>query len=465
MSDDDALRPPPPPPTPSTASSEGEESPQAFGGGAHGETRSLASSMIPVESLRRISSMEGGSSISSTADAVNPALFSKPFQAYSPSIKYTFYSSSTDIRQAWSLEGLVHADESMEALLSTEAKEPFWIDVVAPSVEDLSRLGSVFGVHPLSIEDIQMADSREKCEIFERYLFLCIQTCDQRYFTSAAATSMAHSAPIGIPTASATTRRSTDSGKSASSILAGPATMYILLFRNYLISVHHQPISHIRRVLRRLYGLRGSPHLDLTADWVMYSLLDDAVDEFSPQMGVLQAEVDTIDELVLFLSHTEQSDMLRRIGRARKRVTHLLRLLKPKTEILKTLTKRCPDYLRPHTLIYFRDVNDHVLTALQNLDQLGETLNRSHSNYLAQMSIELNEQSNRMNIVMKKLTAAAALVLPLSLISGIWGMNVPVPGQQGITEWIQLIPFFMIVMFMCALMAVMYYIGHRNDWW
>jgi magnesium transporter len=197
----------------------------------------------------------------------------------------------------------------------------------------------------------------------------------------------------------------------------------------------------------------------------MYSLLDDTVDEFLPQMQNLELEVDTIDELVLFLTHSEQSDMLRRIGRARKRVTHLQRLLKPKIEILKILTKRCPEFLREHTLIYLRDVNDHVLTDIQNLEQYSETLNRSHSNYLAHISIELNEASNRMNIVMKKLTAAAALVLPLSLVSGIWGMNVAVPGQPGIDGWVPLIPFFIIVFLMMVMMAVMYYIGHYNDWW
>lgn len=382
-------------------------------------------------------------SIHRSTELSNPALFSKAFQSYSPTIKYSYYSQRTDLRQAWSLETLLAEGESEASLFETE--DAFWIDVVAPSVDDLARLAHTFGVHPLSTEDIQMADMREKCEVFERYLFLCLQTCDQRYLARA----------MG----SGPRRPSVDSG---SSISLSPATMYILVFGRYILSVHHTPIPHIRRVLRRLYALRGSTRL--SGDWIMYSLLDDAVDEFSPQMSLLQTEVDSIDDLVLFLSHNEQSDMLRRIGRARKRVTHLLRLLKPKTEILRALTKRASDYLQPHTLIYLRDVSDHVLTALQNLEQYGETLNRSHSNYLAQISIELNEASNRMNIVMKKLTAAAALVLPLSLISGIWGMNVPVPFQPDIQPY-QLVPFFGIILGMVVLTVIMYMIGRHNDWW
>lgn len=429
----------------SSVDSSDEDDVESFA--SHVRTRPLP---LPVDSLRRAtnaSSLTASPSDIIRPDVSNPALFSKPFQAYSPTIKYTFYSSRTDIRQAWSLEGLVQSGETESSLFAMGTESPFWIDVVSPGVDDLSRLASSFGVHPLTTEDIQMADNREKCEIFEQYLFLCVQTCDQKFLASAAS--------VG-------TRSSIDSGNSA---LLGPATLYILIFPDYVISVHHQPIPHVKRVLRRLYALKTSPYLNLTSDWIMYSLLDDTVDEFLPQLNTLESEVDTIDELVLFLSHTDQTDMLRRIGRARKRVTNLLRLLKPKTEILKVLTKRCPDRLQPHTMIYLRDVSDHVLTNLQNLDQYGETLNRSHSNYLAQISIELNEQSNRMNIVMKKLTAAAALVLPLSLISGIWGMNVPVPGQQGIETWWAYIPFTVIVLGMVAMMLIMYMIGHRNDWW
>jgi magnesium transporter len=400
-------------------------------------------SVIAMDSLRRVSSFEPPSD-SSRTDLSNPALFSKPFQAYSPSIKYTYYSNDTDIRQAWSLDALLQPGEATNNMFSG-TKGPFWIDIVTPNSDDLVRLASAFGVHPLSIEDVQMADSREKCEIFEHYLFLCIQTCDQKFLSSATNN-------LG--------RRPSMDGLELNS----PAILYILVFQNYVISIHHEPIPHIRRVLRRMYGLKTS-QLELSSDWAMYSLLDDTVDEFLPQMQNLELEVDTIDELVLFLTHSEQSDMLRRIGRARKRVTHLQRLLKPKIEILKILTKRCPEFLREHTLIYLRDVNDHVLTDIQNLEQYSETLNRSHSNYLAHISIELNEASNRMNIVMKKLTAAAALVLPLSLVSGIWGMNVAVPGQPGIDGWVPLIPFFIIVFLMMVMMAVMYYIGHYNDWW
>lgn len=63
-----------------------------------------------------------------------------------------------------------------------------------------------------------------------------------------------------------------------------------------------------------------------------------------------------------------------------------------------------------------------------------ETLGNLNNTYLARVSIEVAEASNGMNVVMKKFNAMAAIVLPMTVVTGMWGMNVPVPGQEGATE-------------------------------
>lgn len=344
--------------------------------------------------------------------------------------KFTYFSERTDILQG---ESIYHI--SPKETLETLKSEPFfWIDVNGPTEADLSLLAETFGVHPLTVEDIQVQDSREKCEIFEKYLFICIRTLDYQY-TGAAASRPHHLQPM-------------------------PANVYMIVFRTHIITLHMQAILNIRNVLRRVYPLKNL--FELSSDWIAYALLDDIVDEFMPNLRKIELEVDSIDDLVLVLSQSDQTEMLRRIGRARKRVTHLMRLLHPKTDVIKALAKRCPDRLKPHTLLYMRDIQDHVLTMVQNLDHYSETLNRSHNNYLAQISIELNAASNRMDSVVKKLTAAAFFLLPLSLMSSIWGMNVPVPGDQNFKH--DFIPFFTIIATMVALVVIMYFIARRQDW-
>lgn len=293
-------------------------------------------------------------------------------------------------------------------------------------------------------------DSREKCEVFEKYLFLCVRTCDIGYFAFGK-----NGADVNI---------AIDERQSylPPSTQQEPINLYLLMFENYIITIHSEPITHVRHVLRRIFPLKNI--FTVTSDWIMYALLDDVVDEFIPNMTTMELEVDSIDDLVLVLRQTDQADMLRRIGRARNQVTHMLRLLKPKTEIIKTLTKRTADRLQKHTILYMRDIQDHVVTMIQNLDQCGETLNRAHNNYLAQISIELAEMSNRMNLQVKKLTEITSLALPFAIIGSLWGMNVAVPFEVKdgkMAELAQLTPFFFLVVLSLALAMAFWLIGRK----
>jgi magnesium transporter len=75
-------------------------------------------------------------------------------------------------------------------------------------------------------------------------------------------------------------------------------------------------------------------------------------------------------------------------------------------------------------------ITDHVITLTQNIVHYEKTLARAHSNYLAQISIEITQSSNRTNDLATRMTALASILLPLNVITGLWGMNVKVPGQE-----------------------------------
>jgi len=65
----------------------------------------------------------------------------------------------------------------------------------------------------------------------------------------------------------------------------------------------------------------------------------------------------------------------------------------------------------------------------QNLNHYEKILSRSHSNYLAQISIEMTDANNQINDVLSKLTALGTVLIPMNLVTGLWGMNVHVPGE------------------------------------
>jgi Mg2+ and Co2+ transporter CorA len=165
--------------------------------------------------------------------------------------------------------------------------------------------------------------------------------------------------------------------------------------------------------------------------------MDEITDSFAPMIQQIESEVDAIDNLIL-LYKADQSDMIQRIGNCRKKVIQIVRLLAAKVEVLKSLMKRIEERteeetkpnvfeeedegrIYPDVALYLGDVQDHILTMLQNLSHYETVLARSESNYLARISIELTQTSNSTNHVIGRLTIFATVLLPMNLVTGLWG--------------------------------------------
>jgi len=275
----------------------------------------------------------------------------------------------------------------------------WWLDILSPTDEEMKMLSKVFGIHPLTTEDIQMEEAREKIELFRTYYLVCFRSFDQDPYS-----------PTHLE----------------------PVNMYIIVFREGTLSFHFRPTPHPQNVRRRIKQLRD--YISVTSDWISYALIDDITDAFGPLIQSIEYEVDSIDELVLILKETEQSDMLRRIGTCRKKVMGLLRLMGSKADVVKGLAKRCNENWKVAPTgdigLYLSDIQDHLITMTQNLNHYEKILSRSHSNYLAQISIEMTDANNQINDVLSKLTALGTVLIPMNLITGLWGMNVHVPGQD-----------------------------------
>ena len=146
--------------------------------------------------------------------------------------------------------------------------------------------------------------------------------------------------------------------------------------------------------------------------------------------------------------------MLRRVGEGRKKVMTFYRLLGNKADVIKGFAKRCNEHwqIAPRSEIglYLGDIQDHIMTMTSNLshyetyatkftvssypclyaDIRCSLLSRAHSNYLAQINIRMNERQEQTADVLGKLTVLGTIVLPMNIVTGMWGMNVLVPGQD-----------------------------------
>lgn len=341
--------------------------------------------------------------------------------------KFTLYSEKT---------GLIRADNLLdmgpESLTDFLSENVFWLDIQDPSLDEIRALAEIFMLHPLTLEDMELEaddpEAREKCDVFEDYYYICLKAVDTE-------------------------------GSSGLGPLI-PISMAILAFPGMVITTHKEPLHFYRTVAKRIRLLTHRSRL--AADWIIYSILEDVVDFFAMSGRDIENEVDSIDELVMVLTVNDQEDVLHRIATIRKRVVQQLRFVSNKTEIFRTIVKRAAHRFSEDAGFYLRDLQEHVAMLDQNLDQYDDSLNRSHNNYLAQISIEISHTSNQLNDVMKRLTVAASVALPWSLLSSLWGMNIVVPGYS--TDNPSLVPFFSLACFMASTSVLTYLIGRHRGW-
>ncbi|KAI1802460.1 cora-domain-containing protein [Daldinia bambusicola] len=306
----------------------------------------------------------------------------------------------------------------------------WWLDVLSPTESEMKVISKAFGIHPLTSEDIMLQEQREKVELFRHYYFVNYRSFDQD------AESENHLEPVN---------------------------MYVVVFREGVISFHFSQTPHPANVRRRVRQLKD--FMILSADWISYAIIDDITDVYLPLIQTIEEEVDDIDDKILqFHSSSDPSilpdekkqkdgdkgteanqdnggDMLRRVGDCRKKVMTLYRLLGNKADVIKGFAKRCNEHWevapRSEIGLYLGDIQDHIVTMTANLSHYEMILARCHANYIAQINIRMNERQEQTADVLGKLTVLGTIVLPMNIITGLWGMNVWVPGQEyeGDLKW------------------------------
>lgn len=349
--------------------------------------------------------------------------------------RFTFFSDElASTIHSPTLYELPQEDQSFQDLFTTG--NTWWLDVNSPSDSEMKILSSAFGIHPLTAEDISMEEQREKVELFRNYYLVSFRSFQQ---------------------------------DPDSEDYLEPVNMYIVVFKDGVLSFHFNSTPHPANVRRRIRQLRD--YITVSSDWISYALIDDIVDAFSPLIHRIEDEVDTIDENVLGIddesdtSDASQTNMLRRIGSCRKKVMGLLRLLGSKADVVKGFAKRCNEQWdvapRSEIGLYLGDIQDHIVTMVQNLNHYEKILSRSHSNYLAQINIEMTKVNNDTNDVLGRLTILGTMLIPMNLVCGLWGMNVKVPGQDvDSLTW-----FFSIVGSMFAFFVLSYLIMRNTKLW
>lgn len=322
--------------------------------------------------------------------------------------------------------------EVLQVLQDRPPNGAVWADISGASPEDVKTFGNAFGVHPLTIEDcLPNCYTRQKLEPFRDYLFLVVESLHH----------YCHCPEL-------------------------MNSLRVLVFKNCVVSFHPLPLlgtSAARERLRKVFSSGYKKSVDVMD--ILHAILDSILDLDVPMVDSMVMESQNLEDLVFVLGSVERTDVLKRMSMARRKLSNFTQQLWPKRDILQSLVNaENIDFLTASHLAYFRDIYDHILVMLNKLQLSGDLLSTLESSYYAKISIEVSVTSNKMNQVMKQFNLVATIVLPLSFVTGLFGMNVKVPGQFGEDGFDTLNAFWIILGSMAFLTALMLYLFRLSNW-
>jgi len=221
----------------------------------------------------------------------------------------------------------------------------------------------------------------------------------------------------------------------------------IFLGPNFLVTFHKQHHKSVFDTRGRV--VKNPDHLLRSPDWLLYSILDAMVDNYSPAMEQFDERVNGVEADVF--GH-DANRALNEILTLKREILHLRRIIVPQRDILNRLSHECERFIRKEHFIYFRDVYDHLSRISETADIYRDILTGILDAYLLLTS-------NRLNTVMKTLTIIATILMPLSVITGIYGMNF-----EYIPEYHTKYGYFIVLGIMATLVIVMLAVFKRKKW-
>jgi magnesium transporter len=253
-----------------------------------------------------------------------------------------------------------------------------WADVVAPTNEDLSLLEEEFGFHALALEDASLVHERPKVDEYDRFLLIIFY----------AISGSEGAAAIELEQIS---------------IFAGA---------NFVVTMHGRDlpmldlIGHRWQANHARIGIHG-------AGLLVYSILDALVDGYLPVIDQVSDRIDAIEDSIFgrFESAAQQE-----IFQLKRDLLQMRRVLTPERDVLNLLMRRDTPVYSDETARYFQDIYDHLLRVLDSVDTFRDLLSSALDSYVSILS-------NRTNQVMKTLTASSIILMTMTLVAGIYGMN------------------------------------------
>lgn len=303
-------------------------------------------------------------------------------------------------------EGVFTPVDDIQMTLTPPENGFYWLDA---DLEDLVELQPLFSIHDLAVEDcMSEEEQRPKIEIYESHYFIVLNSIrfdDEEIFLRA---------------------------------------LNIFLGKHYIITVTKQKINELRMVKPMLWEQQAN-----AADRMLYHLIDILVDNYFSVADRIEVKIDTLEEALIV---SAKKAHLNEIISLRSEILWLKKGLAPQKEVLLVLYRKDLRLIDDDLQKYFRDIYENAVKVSETFETFRDLMGNLRESY--QLSI-----ANRANDIMRVFTAITTIFMPLTLITGIYGMN------------FDFIPFMswgygslFIIGFMLILGALMFYLFRKKDW-
>jgi magnesium transporter len=294
-----------------------------------------------------------------------------------------------------------------------------WIKIEQPGALEQAWLEENFDFHALDYEDVLSRNQRPKIDIYDDYLFIVLQ----------------------LPIFDRSARR------------LGAGELDLFVGADFLITIPNQPLQPVeylfdrcrqKEEIRDQLFSRGSGYL-------LYRLVDDGFDYCFPMLRKIGNKLDVL-EGEIFEGHASQ-EIVRDLSNVKQEIINFRTVIRPQRPVLRDLEKVKQRYLAPNMdlEIYFDDIVDaheRIWDMLEGYKEVVEGLEETNESVI----------SHRLNDILRVLTSISVIVLPLTLLASIWGMNVKVPGEQNLTA------FWVIAGVMVVLLVGMVAFFRKRGW-
>ncbi len=292
-----------------------------------------------------------------------------------------------------------------------------WVDFEnEPDEMAESILTGIFRFHPLAVDDALQQTHSPKVDDWSDYLYIVLNSLE-------------------MDKARAFHLRELD----------------VFLGKNFVVTHHDHPLPCIEHT--RQACLRDRRFISQGADHLLDKLLDDLVAGYMPIVSQLDEQIDEMEDKVL---DNPKSSTLQEIFTLKRALQVLRRTLTPQREVLSKLARDDYAVIDPQDRIFFRDIYDHLVRMHDLNESMRDLVSSALDTYLSAVN-------NRMNDVMKTLTVITTLFMPISFLTGFFGMNFFEP-SAGLTDWTSLTAFLVTLAIFLVLPLAMHRWMKNQTW-